>query len=236
MFGKRQSLWLALSCALAGCTAQGPSKIESVQYAQTINQYSLRKPPVRYYEDVEETFSRVKARITKAGLRLCEERGYSNRVCDWNVSLHRSENFNAYAGGTNTVVLFSGVITETYYDEEVAFVLAHEIAHHMADHILKSRAATVVGGLVGAALGSTEAGMSLGRLAFSRQQESEADRIAVAILIQAGYNLRYAQDALIRMTRFSASRAYSQFLASHPSGVERVIQFESLRKAAESGI
>ncbi|WP_256926625.1 M48 family metallopeptidase [Sphingomonas sp. TZW2008] len=72
---------------------------------------------------------------------------------------------------------------ERYRDEEVAVVVAHELAHTILRHRVRLEAAGVKGGLLG----------EFGRNArLGQQAETEADELGVALLHNAGYDVASA--------------------------------------------
>ncbi|WP_258043020.1 M48 family metallopeptidase [Sphingomonas sp. NBWT7] len=72
---------------------------------------------------------------------------------------------------------------ERYRDDEVAVVVAHELAHTILRHRVRLEAAGVKGGLLG----------ELGRNArLGQQAETEADELGVALLYNAGYDVASA--------------------------------------------
>ena len=97
------------------------------------------------------------------------------------------ETVNAYAAGDGTIGFYGGFIRMTGNDDELAAVMAHEVAHILYGHNQASGTNEVLGGLVGLAAGVaimagtgvynegmqdmtqsfTEAGMAAGRVAYS---------------------------------------------------------------------
>lgn len=140
---------------------------------------------------------------------------------------------NAFAAPGGTIVFFSGLIDQAESAEEVAGVLAHEMAHvvhrhgtqALVRHFALSTILTLVTGNdwgVGTVASST--GQMLLHLAHSRAAEAEADAAAVRILQAA----RVSSDGLTRfMARQEKIRpagdriAALHYLDSHPSLAER---------------
>ena len=130
------------------------------------------------------------------------------------------------------------MVRGVYFEEELAFVVAHEIGHHIANHLNESRRYTTIGAILGAAIAleadlppgdASQIGSYIGRFSFSRRQEIEADAISKRILISSGYDIKKARIGLIRLTRTGLSKANSQFLDSHPSGPERILIFDKVQ-------
>lgn len=141
---------------------------------------------------------------------------------------------NAYAAPGGIVVVHAGLLRAVKTPEELAGVLAHEIAHAELRHSLKALvksiglravAALVLGDLSGSAL--AEAAQHFTELGYSRDAEREADREALRRLtaahIDPGGLLRFF--ALLEQEQPLASPA---FLSTHPATAERL---ETLRAA-----
>jgi Zn-dependent protease with chaperone function len=133
---------------------------------------------------------------------------------------------NAFALPYVTIVLTQALV-EFCRDErdQLAFVLGHEAAHiHLGHAKERSRAnalATVV--RINPLLG-----MGLKMLfdrAFSREQEYEADRLAVAMCARAGYAPQAGAAFLARLGAYASSTGkIAQLLSTHPPLQERIGQ------------
>jgi Zn-dependent protease with chaperone function len=124
----------------------------------------LPKVPNRSEAEMLELYEQSQRSIYPAALSLCRAIGeISSQNCMWRFHLEKNEAVNAYASGDNEITFFTGMI-ETWvgYEEELTFVLAHEMAHHIANHIAEGttriNAGAVIGGLIGAAIAQTHQG------------------------------------------------------------------------------
>ena len=123
-------------------------------------------------------------------------------VCDrqefvYAFAVIEDEEVNAFSLPGGYVFLNDGLVTHTQSDDELASVLGHEIAHIAARHAMK-RYETSLGyqllQLVSLATrqGSVAKGLGVSaqaaRLAYARQDELEADRLAVRYLKAAGFD------------------------------------------------
>lgn len=142
---------------------------------------------------------------------------------------------NAFAAPGGVVVVYSGLIKQASSAEDVAGVLAHEIAHVELRHSLRQivRSAglrVIVSALFGdyGALGSW--GAQLGELKFSRDAEREADARGLQRLAEA----RIAPQGMLRFfetlarSESSATSAVPTVFSTHPATAERI---DTLRKA-----
>lgn len=97
----------------------------------------------------------------------------------------RRSDVNAYSYANGMIVVTTGLIAQLQNESELAFILAHEIAHYAEKHIEKEKKVKKkdkkydVGGFL--------------RMVRSREQETEADRIAFERYYR---NSKYSYEAL----------------------------------------
>ena len=155
---------------------------------------------------------------------------------------------NAFAAPGGVVALYSGLILAADDESEVAGVLSHEIAHITQQHLYRAienqKAMTIplmlaMAGLVLAGGGSGEAiqGALIGGAAaaqqaqiyFTRQNEIEADRIAMQTLYQAGYDPSGMGEFFEKMNRITRPMGEGppEFLRTHPVTVSRIAEADN---------
>jgi len=183
------------------------------------------------YEQVQ----RVAARITAVAAA-------DKPAFDWEVTLIRNEQANAYCLPGGKIVVYTGILPLTNNDAGLATVLGHEVAHATAEHgaerlhrqqMTGTGAAILAGGVaftpgqyakVMALLGAgSEVGISL---PWSRDNESEADHIGLIYMARAGYDPRAAVGFWERMDAASEQDP-PEFASTHPSKDNRAAQIES---------
>jgi predicted Zn-dependent protease len=71
------------------------------------------------------------------------------------------------------------------------------------------------------------AGTNIGMLKFSRQHESEADKMGLIFMAMAGYDPNEAPKFWERMSALSGGQAPPEFLSTHPSHETRVRDLNS---------
>jgi len=203
-----------------------------VEVNEIINTSHIKKPVRRSTADSKKLIDKIENKLTPSLDVICLEYKID---CNWEITQKVDMSFNAYATieeGKNKVVLYTGLVSGVYYEEELAFVLAHEIGHHLANHINESKLTSYAGMAVGSVLGTLVLdpiagalyGGAIARNTFSISQEIEADFIAMQLLKDSGYNLEKAKMVLLRMNRMS-SDFYTEWLDSHPSGPDRILIF-----------
>jgi predicted Zn-dependent protease len=126
----------------------------------------------------------------------------------------------------------TGLLKVATSDDELAVVMGHEAAHaiarHGAERISRAIAVQAVAAVAIASgevdprlVGATAAAYGLlGETAFSRSEESEADRIGLVIAADAGYDPRAAVGFWKKMAEKGGSKP-PEFLSTHPSDETR---------------
>lgn len=158
--------------------------------------------------------------------------------------INDSEEINAFAGPGGTVVIHSELILSTHKEDELAAVMAHEIAHSEQKHWLSdinrqktNQASTIASGLTALALGLINpalsqgaligglAGVSQSEINHIRSHEREADRIGIQLLYDANYNPQGMVDFLKELQNANQSHnmnAIPAILLTHPLDEERI--------------
>jgi predicted Zn-dependent protease len=155
---------------------------------------------------------------------------------------------NAFAAPGGVIALYTGLILAADDQNEVAGVLAHEIAHITQLHLYRAfenqKAMTIpialaMLGLVLAGGGSGEAiqGALIGGQAaaaqasifFTRQNEYEADRIGISTLSRAGYDPAGMGQFFEKMGRITRAMGEGppEYLRTHPVSVSRIAEAEN---------
>ncbi|NIE96936.1 M48 family metalloprotease [Acinetobacter sp. Tr-809] len=150
---------------------------------------------------------------------------------------------NAFAVPGGLFALNTGLITSAKNLDEIAGVMAHEIAHVSQRHYSRSQEAfkgqgllALAGILVGAAIASqadgnagaavmmgTQAALMDKQLSYSRNQEREADRIGMQFMYAAGYNPQSMADYFETMHRATSRVSFlPDFWFTHPLTTERM--------------
>jgi predicted Zn-dependent protease len=239
---------------LQGCgvTYQLPIPTNSalIQAANEIRAASAREPVSVTLNNAERRIAEIEQRLQPATRELCFDlRERASTDCRaWQISVIDEDEVNAYATGTNEVVIHRGVIEYARHDAEIALVIAHELSHHLLNHLNESAARNILGSLIGAAIVTTigdgssqsrdtgaEVGGWIANQSFSRAQEKEADIMAGRLLFHAGYNLTRARSQFIQLARLGdRERVRSTFLDTHPVGPERLAHWDMIIEGTAS--
>ena len=105
---------------------------------------------------------------------------------------------NAFVTGGKYIYVFTGLLKQTETDDELAFVLGHEIGHSLLKHNLRKKddITTTLGGLANLiaavaaknSLQDVQAVTQAVDAEYSRTDEQEADTLGVAIAWRAGFD------------------------------------------------
>jgi membrane-associated protease RseP (regulator of RpoE activity) len=168
---------------------------------------------VASYDAVSAAMAALEALPEKSAAVLSIERGDQRlevnitpqNVCRSRVELAPGNAINANANGL--VAQISGRLVDWVQSEdELALVIAHEIAHNLLDHPKRLSEKSALSGL------ATSLGLS-GRA--QRQMELEADRMGIIMAASAGYNYKIAPDFWARL---NSNAPLAAFLATtHPT-------------------
>lgn len=139
----------------------------------------------------------------------------------WEVHLLAVPEVNAFTFGGGVVVVFDGLFGEMvapHDDDELAGVLAHEIAHVTLLHVPTRQTWTSFGSL---AVKATRDDYY--RAAYTTDQEAEADKIAALYMALAGFDPMAAPRVWARAhQRYGSSGAQHAFLNDHPLNADRM--------------
>lgn len=214
------------------------------------------------FEDLKKRHrrSRDQARIdqlNRVGERLAKVVFWDMPDADWEFVVFDVPQINAFAMAGGKVGVFSGLFKIIENDDQLASVIAHEIAHVTAKHVHERLSREMAVNTVGA-VGTIGAGVTTGVLgavavqeaygitvaapgreaAFDRRMEKEADLIGLMYMARAGYN---PEESVIVLEKLEASIAETgknlppAFLSTHPSNPERISQLlEEMPKALEA--
>ncbi|WP_456370249.1 M48 family metalloprotease [Thermodesulfatator atlanticus] len=159
----------------------------------------------------------------------------------------KDPSLNAFAVPGGMIFVNTGLLEEIDREDELAGVLAHELAHVQARHLAKRiekltrlNLATVAVTIAGLLLGGGQAGQAVAvtssalamtkALSYSRADEEEADRLGFQYLTAAGYDPRGFVEVFNKIVRhrWLLSSTTPSYLLTHPGTAERISYLESM--------
>ncbi|MGB5338081.1 MAG: M48 family metallopeptidase [Gammaproteobacteria bacterium] len=158
---------------------------------------------------------------------------------DWEVVVFQDDDANAFALPGGKIGVNTGLLKVAENQDQLATVIAHEIAHVQARHanerVSQKFAVEQSLGLVSAmANPQTVTGKSLMGLLgvgaqygillpYTRVQESEADSLGLELMARAGFDPRQSVQLWMNMGRANQARGEPpEFLSTHPSHSTRI--------------
>lgn len=183
-------------------------------------------------------------RVQRVGKRMAEAVGDRLPSAQWEFAVFDADGtINAFALPGGKVGVYSGLLRLAKTDDELAFVMGHEIAHVTSRHGAQ-RATEELGVALGAVVVSETTkdsknrelilaayglGATTGTLAYSRFHESESDYIGLRFTAYAGYDPRAAVDFWKKMAEASAKSGGKPpaFFSTHPSDDKRIADLKA---------
>jgi len=156
----------------------------------------------------------------------------------WQFRIMDSPVVNAFAAPGGYIFVTRGLLAAVNDEAELAGVLAHEIGHVTARHSARNysqsllaglgvQLGTLVAGSYGELLGPVlEVGTGLLFLKYSRDDERQADALAVEYASKAGYDANRMADFFTTLQRLETleggrSGGLPEWFSTHPSPVDR---------------
>ena len=143
---------------------------------------------------------------------------------------------NACCLPDGTVIVFRGLLQQ-FNDDELTWVIAHELGHGIARHSAEMLSKTMIQELAIDAFLDKESGLFkitgtyiaafVTNLKYSRAQENEADRLALFYMNKAGFDMQGAVSALNKFkTKSGKKSAWKELLSTHPHPEKRLKNVE----------
>ncbi len=243
-----RKLWMLALCsglAMAGCKTTGTDlggmldAGTSLATAATLSDGDVKKlgDQTTAHSDSE---NRVAAAGSKQAKRLSGLTSGWKQVDGKNLEykVYMSPEVNAFAVPNGSIRFYSGLL-DAMNDDEVRYVIAHEIGHVVLGHSKKAMQveyATLAARQAGAASGNAavsslsassigELGQALIGAQFSQAQENEADDFAVELLKKSGKPTAGAVTALRKLEKLHGNER--SMFSSHPAPGDRAKRLES---------
>jgi len=190
-------------------------------------------------EDVVES-GQAKELVEQIGERIAKASQAWDPGFDWRYSLIRSDQKNAFCLPGGKVAVYSGILPIAANPDGLAAIMGHEIAHALLRHgaermaqqklvQIGSLAANMATGDMDpgarqAVMGALGVGAQFGiLLPFSRDHESEADKVGLMLMAKACFDPREAPRLWERMGA-AATGQPSEFMSTHPAHETRIRQ------------
>ncbi|MEE8541066.1 MAG: M48 family metalloprotease [Desulfobacterales bacterium] len=219
-------------------------------YAITIEQEEklgreFLKVVFKYYERVEDPL--IVRYVQSVGAEIVS--ALPNQPFTYHFYVLNKTDYNAFASPAGHIFINSGLIEAMKNEEELAGIIAHEIAHVTSRHIsqkiergkkigigvLAGIAAGIFLGMAGSVdaaqaltMGSVAAGESIA-LSYSREDERQADQLGLQYLQKAGYDGKGLVRILKKMReqQWFGPTQVPTYLRTHPASEDRIAYLDS---------
>ena len=231
-----------IAVLVLSATAGYLAKYIPIEYEQTmVDQTGLGTDflnPDSLSEEDQETQQRLQALADKLTAHMNLPEG-----ADIKVHYSSSSTINALATLGGNLVFFKGLLEKIETEEELAAVMAHEIAHVQHRHpivalgkgVTLATLASVISGASGSSAGQWLIGntVNLSLLKFSRSQESQSDATAADALFKTYGHIQGAQQLFEQFSELEQSQEVDltgglEFFRSHPYSNQRWQDLEKL--------
>lgn len=242
----------------AGSEYQLPTVDDAALQAKQEEIFANRGPLKMHHRSdskYEKMLAAINNRLIESAQPLCDYAKYPS--CFFQASYSSGDEINAFASEGYKITMYRGLLQYLETDDEIAAVLAHEMGHHLANHneekMENVAAGAIVTGILGAVLvgaasadaayydpyqqqrnteavqSMAEMGAEIGSISYSKEQEREADLLAVYLLSRAGYDLERAKNILVVISRLPGENDRgnrASITDSHPTSAERMVAWE----------
>ena len=184
--------------------------------------------------------------VNKVGNRIVE--GLEEPLFNYRFHVIKVDSYNAFAIPAGYIFINSGLLAAMDSEEELAGILAHEIAHvnarHISQRIERSKKigwATMAGVAAGILIGATgggeaaqavtkgsQAAGAAAQLSYSRDNEIQADQLGLIYLTDAGYG----GEGLLKILRKMRTKQWFDteqvptYMRTHPAIDDRIIYLD----------
>ncbi|MGJ3241980.1 MAG: M48 family metallopeptidase [Opitutales bacterium] len=201
-------------------------------------------------------FQKIKnrSRISRDPAKIARVQDITDRIIQqvnwWDVPnaewetivIENPREVNAFAMAGGKIGVYTGLIDLVDNDDQLAFVIAHELAHITARHVherLSQEMVREAGGVALSAASITQGGVTLSAvnslyglssgvasLSFNRAKEAEADTIGLMYMARAGYDPRQALEIINKVSQSGSAHPGSEWLSTHPSYATRLSRIQ----------
>jgi len=235
-----QAAALAMAAAAAGCAVNPVSGRSELMLMSRRDEIAVDRQNAPYQFAADYGVSRdaaLNAYLRRVGGALAA--GSHRPDMPYSFQCVNAVTVNAYAFPGGTIAVTRGILVNLGSEAELAALLGHEIGHVNARHTARQMSKNVIVGLLSGAaaayagsqnsayarlaaqLGALGGGALLA--SYSRDNEREADALAMEYMVRAGYNPQ-GEVLLMDMLRHTGKRSPSAIelmFATHPMSSER---------------
>lgn len=166
---------------------------------------------------------------------------WSDSPYQFRVEINDDELSNAMAFPGGLIVVTSGLLEQAESENELAFILGHELGHFRNRDHIRALGRGVVMGILFAAISGNDGGANLGTSiadltlrSFNRGQETSADEFGLEVVFKEYGHVAGAWHFFERVKDDDReSSEFITYVSTHPSPIDRIEKI--LERAAANG-
>ncbi|MEN3294632.1 MAG: hypothetical protein V7642_3885 [Burkholderiales bacterium] len=168
--------------------------------------------------------TRLKLTVLRNGSNLSLDVPLTN-ACAFGIELGNADTVSAYSDG-HRVLVTRGMLEFARSDDELAYVLAKEMAHNALAHASRQKMSATMGGIIDNLVlirpdMSTMVGMA-GVRPMPAELDVAADRLSLYMLARAGYNIDSVVPFWQRLAAQYPATMSNGYTAMHPDTARRI--------------
>lgn len=207
----------------------------AIGYSSLLSSYSKSGPldsDVQITNRVNSIFARL--------LPLAKKVSSESNSWDWEIHVVTNNQPNAWCLDGGKIAVFSGLVTQLHAtDDELAFILAHEIGHALGGHTAAKQSMQILTNIGLLTFNSQHSNNPqlqqkiqslstlLVTLPYSRIEETQADKIGLDLMTRAGYIPEASISVWEKMIALGGPQA-PEFQSDHPSHENRIATLKGL--------
>jgi Zn-dependent protease with chaperone function len=155
---------------------------------------------------------------------------------EFKVHVRKSPVINAVALPGGHILVFTGLLDQVTSENELAFVLGHELGHYARrDHLRGAGRSLVLMALSVFLFGPDSSvsdmlshGLNITELSFSRKQETQADEFALETMNCTYGHVAGATDFFEKIPKNKDPGRFGHYFSSHPENRRRIAHLKDL--------
>jgi predicted Zn-dependent protease len=245
----KEAVLLLLFAVASGCTTSPLGRSQLILYPES----EMQQMGVAAYQEMQREIPR-EAASAATGYVQCVVNHIVRAMpgenpADWEITVFADDQANAFALPGRKIGVYTGMLDVADNQDQLAAVVAHEVAHVTAQHSnerVSTNAVTQTGLQMVQVAGGGDSpvrqqlygllglGAQVGvLLPFGRAQESEADLIGLDYMANAGFDPRESVRLWQNMAKAGGAKQ-PEFLSTHPSSDRRMRDLNARMREAMS--
>lgn len=172
--------------------------------------------------DVQGIFRKISAKSSRPDLA-------------WECDITAAREFNAFAVAGGKTFINSGMLRALDREDELAFVIAHEIAHNDLKHCVEKIQYAVRAGNIHPLFADVVGiAYDIYKRPYTKEIEYAADKRGVELMMAAGYSKQGAISFFRKLQKFEPTtedpniQAVNDFISTHPTAQKRIERIEKI--------